>query len=182
MNRLPSKAAIAERAETEAKELFFLTLYLFIVFSALVFLKSSIMEADGVHWGYWGFAAIKAILIAKFMLIGRALHIGEGHRTKPLIWQTFYKSIAFLILVAGLTVIEEAIVGFIHGQAFWESMAELGGGTPEQVIATAVIMFLVFIPLFAFGALGEVIGEKALLRTFFVERLEFEVVDRQAQA
>ena len=42
MNRLPSKAAIAERAETEAKELFFLTLYLFIVFSALVFLKSAI--------------------------------------------------------------------------------------------------------------------------------------------
>ena len=81
MNRLPSKAAIAERAETEAKELFFLTLYLFIVFSALVFLKSAIMEADGVHWGYWGFAAIKAILVAKFMLIGRALHIGEGLRT-----------------------------------------------------------------------------------------------------
>ena len=52
MNRLPSKAAIAERAESEAKELFFLTLYLFIVFSALVFLKSAIMAADGVHWGY----------------------------------------------------------------------------------------------------------------------------------
>ena len=107
MNRLPSKAAIAERAETEAKELFFLTLYLFIVFSALVFLKSAIKEADGVHWGYWGFAAIKAILIAKFMLIGRALHIGEGLRDRPLIWQTLYKAIAFTIFVTILTVIEE---------------------------------------------------------------------------
>ena len=179
---LPSKAAVRERAKSELKELFYITAYLFVVFSALTFYKSAILEAQGVHWVPWGFAIIKAAVLAKFILIGRALHIGEGHRTKPLIWQTFYKSIAFLILVAGLTVIEEAIVGFIHGQAFWESMAELGGGTPEQVIATAVIMFLVFIPLFAFGALGEVIGEKALLRTFFVERLEFEVVDRQAQA
>ena len=119
MNRLPSKAAIAERAETEAKELFFLTLYLFIVFSALVFLKSAIMAADGVHWGYWGFAAIKAILIAKFILIGRALHIGEGLRTRPLIWQTLYKAIAFTIVVTILTVIEEALIGMgVHGKTF----------------------------------------------------------------
>lgn len=129
----------------------------------------------------WGFAIIKALVSAKFILIGRALHFGEGHRTKPLIWQTLHKSVAFLILVAGLTVIEEAIVGFIHGKALWESIAEVGGGTPEQMIATAVIIFLVFLPLFAFGALGEVMGEKALFRTFFVERLEFEVADRRTQ-
>jgi hypothetical protein len=55
------------------------------------------------------------------------------------------------------------------------------GGTPEQAIATLVIMFLIFIPLFAFGALGEVMGDKALFRTFFVERLEFEVVDGQSR-
>ena len=69
-------------------------------------------------------------------------HIGEGHRTKPLIWQIIHKSIAFLILVAGLTVIEEAIVGFLHGKTFWESMAEVGGGTTEEMIATALVMFL----------------------------------------
>jgi hypothetical protein len=34
----------------------------------------------------------------------------------------------------------------------------------------------VFVPLFAYGALAEVMGEKALVRAFFVERLKFEVV------
>jgi hypothetical protein len=53
-----------------------------------------------------------------------AIFIGEGFRTKPLIWQTLCNSIAFLIFVAGLTVIEEVIVGFIHGQTFWRSMSE----------------------------------------------------------
>jgi hypothetical protein len=109
-------------------------------------------------------------------MIGRALHIAEGHRTKPLIWQIVHKSIAFLILVAGFTVIEEGIVGFIHGKTFSESMSEVGGGTSEGMIATAAIMFLVFLPLFAYGALSEVIGDKALFRTLFVKRLEFEVV------
>ena len=132
MNRLPSKAAIAERAETEAKELFFLTLYFFIVFSALVFLKSAIMEADGVHWGYWGFAAIKAILVAKFMLIGRALHIGEGLRDRPLIWQTLCKAIAFTIFVAILSV-EDAVIGMgVHGKTFSQSIADLGRGTVKR--------------------------------------------------
>lgn len=177
MNRLPSKAAIAERAEIEAKELFFLTLYLFIVFSALLFLKSAILEAQGVHWGYWGFAAIKALLVAKFILIGRALHIGEGLRTRPLIWQTLHKDIAFTIFVAILTVIEDAAIGMaIHGKTFAQSTADLGGGTLRQMIATEFIVFLVFIPLFAFGALSEVMEDKALVRTFFVERLKFEVV------
>lgn len=177
MNRLPSKAAIAERAEIEAKELFFLTLYLFIVFSALLFLKSAILEAQGVHWGYWGFAAIKALLVAKFILIGRALHIGEGLRTRPLIWQALHKAIAFTIFVAILTVIEDAAIGMaIHGKTFAQSTADLGGGTLRQMIATEFIVFLVFIPLFAFGALSEVMEDKALVRTFFVERLKFEVV------
>jgi hypothetical protein len=177
VNRLPSKAAIAERAEIEAKELFFLTLYLFIVFSALLFLKSAILEAQGVHWGYWGFAAIKALLVAKFILIGRALHIGEGLRTRPLIWQTLHKAIAFTIFVAILTVIEDAAIGMaIQGKTFAQSTADLGGGTLRQMIATEFIVFLVFIPLFAFGALSEVMEDKALVRTFFVERLKFEVV------
>lgn len=176
VNGLPSKAAIAERAETEAKEFFFLALYLFVVFSALVFLKSAIMEADGVHWAHWGFAAIKALLVAKFILVGRALHIGDGHKDKPLVWQTLHKAVAFTILVAILTVIEEAFVGMMfHGKTFSQSIAELGGGTLDELIATEIVVFLVFVPLFAFGALAEVMGEKALVRTFFVERLKFDV-------
>jgi len=126
----------------------------------------------------WGFSLIKSVVLAKFIMIGRALHIAEGHRTKPLIWQIIHKSMAFLILVAGLTVIEEAIVGFIHGKTFWESMSEVGGGTAEEMIATAVIVFLVFLPLFAYHALSEVVGDKALFKTLFVKRLDFEVTDR----
>ena len=177
LNRLPSKAAIAERAKTEAKELFFLALYLFIVFGALVFLKSAIKEADGVHWGYWGFAAIKALLVAKFILLGRALHLGEGHRTKPLIWQTLHKAVVFTLFVALLTVIEEALVGMgVHGKTFFQSIADLGGGTLKQAIATELVVFLVFIPLFAFGALSEAMQDKALFRAFFVKRTRFEAV------
>jgi hypothetical protein len=176
-----SKPALRERAKSELKELLCITAYLFVVFSALTFYKSAILEAQGVNWLPWGFALIKAVVLAKFILIGRALHIGEGHRTKSLIWQIVHKSIAFLILVAGFTVIEEAIVGFIHGKTFSESMAEVGGGTIEEMIATAIIMFLVLLPLFAYRALSEVLGEGALFRILFEQRRDFEIAQRQRQ-
>lgn len=173
-----SKGTVRERAESELKHFFIVTAYLFVVFGTLTFFKSAILEGEGVRWLPWGFAFIKAAVSAKFLLIGYALHIGERYRTKPLIWQTLYKSIVFLAFVAVLTVIEEAVVGFIHGKTLWQSVAEIGGGTPEQAVAILVIMFLVFVPLFAFSTLSEVMGEKELFRTFFVERLEFEAVNR----
>lgn len=173
-----SKPALRERAISEVRELAYITAYLFVVFSALTFYKSAILQSQSIEWLPWGFALIKSVVLAKFIMIGRALHIAEGHRSKPLIWQIIHKSIAFLILVAGFTVIEEAIVGFIHGETFWESMSEVGGGTTEEMIATLIIMFLVFLPLFAYGALSEVLGEKVLFRTLFVKRLEFEVANR----
>jgi hypothetical protein len=181
MSKLPSRSAVQEKVTSELKELFYITAYLFVAFAALTFYKSAALEARGIHWLPWGFAFIKALISAKFILIGRALHFGERYRTRPLIWQTLHKSVAFLILVAGLTVIEEAIVGAVHGKGLAQSIAEVGGGTHEQMIATLVIVFLLFLPLFAFGALSEVMGDKALFRTFFVKRLEFEVADRPMQ-
>ena len=176
-----SKAAVRERAESELREFAIIAAYLFIVFGALVFFKSAVLQGEGINWTPWGLAAIKAVLAAKFILIGRAFHIGEGHRDKPLIWQTLHKSFAFLVLVAVLTAIEEALVGLFHGRTVWQSIAGLGGGTSTQMIATMVIIFLVFVPFFAFRALGEVLSDRALVRLFFVERLAFDIASRRAE-
>ncbi|HZT20641.1 MAG TPA: hypothetical protein VFA23_14625 [Dongiaceae bacterium] len=168
---ISSKAAVVrEKAISEAKEYAAVAAYLFIVFSALLFLKSAILRSQGVIWVPWGFAAVKAAVLAKFVLIARAMHVGERFRTRPLIWEVVHRSLTLLLVVAILTVIEEAAIAAIHGQAISRAVDEIGGGTPDQLIATLVILFLVFLPMSAFSALGEVIGEKALLRLFFVER------------
>jgi len=126
----------------------------------------------------WGFAAVKAAVTAKFVLIARAMHLGERFRSKPLIWEAAYRSLVFVLVVVVLTVVEEAIVGAIHGRPMLDSISEIGGGTLMMFIATAVILFLVFLPLSASYALGEVMGEKALFLLFFVERRNFEAVGR----
>jgi hypothetical protein len=133
----------------------------------LLYLKEAILEAQGVTFAPWGFAAIKAVIVAKFMLVSRRLDRHIENDTQPLIVPTLYKSLAMLVLLIVLMVIEEVVVGLIHGNGGHQSLAELGGGTLHQRIGTFVIMLLVLMPLFAFRALGDRIGHRKLNAMFF---------------
>ena len=45
-------------------------------------------------------------------------------------------------MLFGLTVIEEAIVGVVHGRTIGASLADVAGGTLPQIVASCVIMLL----------------------------------------
>jgi len=164
------KETIGERVTTELREFAILATYLYVCFTALAYLKASILHAQGVDFAPWAFAAIKAAVSAKFMLIGRALHVGEGFKKYPLIIPTLYKSFAFVLLVSALTVLEEITVGYLHGRTIVDAMADIGGGTHDQRIATSIVLLLIFIPFFAFRSLGDIIGDKILVRLYFERR------------
>ena len=175
-----SKEAVRTKLIGEMKELAIVTGYLFIVFAVLLYFKSAILNSQGIHWIPWSVAAVKSVVIAKFILIGRGIHFAESYHAKPLIWETAYKSLAFVVLVSALTVIEEIVVGLIHGKTIGASLAAIGGGTLEQIIATAMVLFLIFLPFFGMLALGDVMGMKTLFRLFFVERRALERLETPA--
>ena len=158
------------RAVSELKAFILLTIYLYVAFSALIMFKAGVMREAGESWSPWGLALIKSLLVAKFMLVGKAVHAGERFRDKPLIWQTVYRSLVFLAFVLVLTVIEEAIVGLIHHKPVWEAVSEIGGGNLTEFLATLAIVFLIFFPYFAFQALGEITGAKPLFALFLKQR------------
>jgi hypothetical protein len=165
-----SETTVGNRITNELREFGVLTLYLYVCFTALAYLKASILHDQGIDFAPWAFAAIKAVVSAKFMLIGRALHIGEGFKKYPLIVPTLYKSLAFVVLVSVLTVLEEITVGYLHGRTIMDAMAEIGGGATDQRIATLMVLLLIFIPYFAVRSLGDIIGDKILLRLYFARR------------
>jgi hypothetical protein len=177
----PSKVGIKTKAAHELKEMVILTAYLYLAFGAIIFYKYAILQGVGISSALWGLAIIKALLVAKFILLARAARIGERHKAKPLIWPTLYKSVVFSVVVLILTAIEEAIVGLLHGRSISESIADIGGGTPLQLVATMVLVFFIFVPYFAVGSLGEVMGENTLRRLFFVERREFRAAEHTGE-
>ena len=108
---VPPKASVREKITHELREFVVIAIYLFIFFTALSYFKATSLHAYGIDYAPFGLAAIKALIFAKFILIGRALHAGERFKSLPLIWPTLYKSLAFVALLAVLDVIEEAVVG-----------------------------------------------------------------------
>ena len=170
-NAVFNKPIFRERLQTELREFAFLATYLFICFTALAAFKAAVLNAYGVSFAPWLFAAVKALVAAKFLLVGRMFGLGDGLATKhPLIVSTLYRAFAFLLVLAFLTAVEEIVMGLLRGESISESISAIGGGTLWQVIATSVIMLLVLIPWFAFRALGEVIGDETLIRLYFEPR------------
>ena len=164
------RPGLVHKAAEELKTMLALAAYLYIGLGALLLERTALLQAQGVNYAAWGGAAVKALVLAKFMLIGHALHLGERHQHRPLIWPTLYMGLMFLILLLVLTTIEEIVVGVIQHRPFAESLTHIAGQTIFEVIGNLLLMFLILLPYCAFRSLGTVLGDGALLRMFFVSR------------
>jgi hypothetical protein len=164
------KATLQHRAAHEFKELLIVTAYLYVTLGAVIVMKAAVLHTQGIESAVWGVAIVKAVVLAKFMLIGHAVKLGERDTTRPLIWPTLYRTFLFLLLLIAMTIVEEAVVGLFHGQSIAISLGDLFGRRLLETLAGYLIMLLVLIPYFAFRVLGEVLGEGRLTRMFFVAR------------
>ncbi len=167
---VPAVKSVGQRITEELREFLVIAAYLYVCFTALAYLKAAILQAHGIAFAPFGFAAVKALICAKFMSVGHALHVGERYKNRALIWPTLYRSLVFVALLLVLNTLEEIITGFIHHRTLLDSISGVGGGTLEQLIATAFVLLLILIPFFAFRALGEVVGERNLVQVFFHRR------------
>jgi hypothetical protein len=165
----PARATLQERAAHEFKELLILTVYLYITLGSVIAVKTAVLHTEGIEFAPWGVAIVKALVLAKFILIGDAMKIGE-HHTGPLIWPTLHKAFGFLLLLVILSIIEETVVGLFHHRSIATSLGDLVGARLEETLAGYLIMLLVLIPYFAFRVLDEALGEGTLRRMFFIER------------
>jgi len=170
VNLAPCGSAHQEENGHELGQFIVIAIYLYVFFAALTYLKASILRAHGIPFAPFGFAAVKALICAKLVSVGYIFHVGERFKSLPLAWETLYTSAVFLALLLVLNALEEVLVGLLHHRSVWESIAEIGGGTLDQFLATSFLGLLILIPFFAFRALGEVIGERTLLRLFFAPR------------
>jgi len=154
----------------EFRELAILTAYLYVTLGAIILFKAAVLHGQGVSFVPWGLAAVKAVLLAKFLMLGGMMKVGRGYTRHPLIWPTLYKSFVFLVLLVVLTVLEEAVVGLFHHRSIAASLGELFGPRLQETLAGYLIMLLLLIPLAAIHVLNEALGEGKLTRMFFVER------------
>jgi hypothetical protein len=142
-------------------------LYLYICFGAIILDRTATLRTVGVGAMPWGLAAVKALVLGKFIMAGHMVHLGERYRNRPLIFPVLYKSVVFLGLVFAATVLEDVIRGLIKGETMVAALGELMGGHRLQIVTTCILMWLILLPYFAIREIGEALGEGRLKQMFF---------------
>jgi len=164
---------VKERAVTELKNFAAIALYLWVLFSLFEIHRYAVLREFNLSSlsGYKiGFAAVNALIMGKVILIGEALHVGEQLSEKRLIFSVLFKSAAFALLVVCFDIVEEVIVGIIHGKSLAASIPQMAGGGLEGKALFGVMAFVVLIPFFLFTEVQRVIGKETLQSLILHER------------
>jgi len=157
------KPTIAWRPNTKLlREFVALAIYLYVCFVALLLFKAVVLRGQAIVYAPYALALGKALLLAKFIIVGRKLGIGWPFASSTLVHKIIYNSMVFLVFLAVLSAIEHAIDAKVHHRTFSESLADLGG-TPGEIIVTSLLLLLVLIPYFAYGEINTVLPGRGKL-------------------
>jgi hypothetical protein len=156
-----SEETIGQRIAGEAKKALHLTLYFGFWFSALILLTNEILKQDGLPFGHWGLAWIKAAICAKFILIGQAVYPMRHSNGRDLWRIVLPRSLVYLAIVFALSVVEAIIEGRFHDEAVLFSIQHFANGNPLYAFALAWVYWLILVPYLLMGSLGRFIEENA---------------------
>jgi hypothetical protein len=151
--------ALRHKLGHEAKEYLLTVAYLYVCFGALLLYKAAILRDHGIQYVPLGLALGKALLMAKFMLIGRKLNVGANVGSSRLVYVIAYKSVLFLLLLIALSVVEQVSLGFAHHETIEGALSHLGSGRLGEVLAEGLLLLLILVPYFAYKELDRTLGE-----------------------
>ena len=166
------KRKAKEKAVSELKKILAIAFYLWAVLSLLEIHRFVVLREvspASVSAYRIGFAAINALILSKVIIIGQALHVGERLSEKRLINSALFKAAVFALLLVCFDIVEEVIVGLIHGKSITASIPQLGGGGLEGKILVGIMAFVLLIPFFLFIEIQRVLG-KGKLQSLIIQK------------
>jgi Na+-transporting NADH:ubiquinone oxidoreductase subunit NqrD len=148
-----NETSLKERAREELRNYAIVAAYLYVCFGAILLYKTALLREEGVAFLPHGLAAIKALILGKFILIGEAVGVGTRAQPRSLFSAIVTRTRLFFLLLVVLSVVEELVVGKMHGHSLAETIAELREHAGLEMLATSVLVLLILVPLIAFKEL-----------------------------
>jgi len=156
------KITLKEKATFQLKEFLAMFIYLWLILALFAIHRSIILAEQHLNYQAQGFAIVNALILAKVMLIGEDLNLGNRFREKPLVHSILYKSLVFAVFFICFHIFEEVVVGVFRGKTVAQSLPTIGGGSLQGIMSVGAIVFVSLIPFFAFREIGRVIGKREL--------------------
>src|SRR5215467_8307120 len=146
-----------EKIKHEFREMLELFVYLAFFFCALAIYDMLLLKRYSVEYWTIAFALINAAVITKVIMIGEYAKLGKRYEYMALLISAVWKSFVFGLLVFAFHVVEEVIKRLIPGADLAEASRDM---RLEEFASRAIIIFCVFIPLFAWREFRRTMGEE----------------------
>jgi hypothetical protein len=161
------KQVLKQKIRHEARELFWIFLYLALFLCTLATYTMLLLNEFHVKYFTYGAALLNALILSKVILLGEAAGLGKRHEDKPLFVSVVYKSLLFSLLVAALHVLEEIVKPLLHGESVARALHDLTSRRASEILVRNLVVFWAFIPLFTFTEVRRAFGEGKLFDLFF---------------
>jgi vacuolar iron transporter family protein len=153
----------------ETKKLFGVFVYLWVLLTLFSLHKAFIFNEDLLTFQQ-GLALINALALAKIVVVGQALRLGDRGKDAPVLAPALVKSAIFSVILILFHIAEETAIGVYHGKAVAEAIPTIGDGSLQAILIAATIVFVALIPFFAFVELERALGSEEVSVLLFGPR------------
>lgn len=160
------KPSVKERLSHELREYAALSAYLYVALGAVLLYKATLLGEHRFGAVPYGTAVVKALVLAKFMMLGQAAGLERSLARRSLPVAVLGNTSAFLLLLAGFTVLEEVVIGLIHHEDLRSVLADHLLARLGEIGASLLLMWLILLPYFALRQLVRLLGPAAWRRLF----------------
>ena len=161
------KEGAKQKLVHELRKLAMISLYLFGFFAVFRLYTRLVLEEYQINYFHYGLTLLKSVALAKIILTGEALRLGERSRSRPLIVLTVYYVVVFSAFALAFEILEHLVLGGVHGKGPAAVIAEILDKGWPHLLAMTMVVFVAFLPFFAFRETGRALGEGKLHGLFF---------------
>jgi len=141
-----------------------------IFFSAVVLYRRLVLAQHGIIVEDYFAGLVKAMVIAKVIMIGTFIRISRKYESKPLIVPTLYKAVLFTLWVMVFDIGEVYLGALIKTTNLAEAFTHLKDRVNLSWLGAALVIWVSFLPFFAMKELSRVMGSSKFRSLYFKER------------
>lgn len=166
------KPPVKQRVMDELREFLIIVGYVWLLLVVFELHRYAIMrELNTVYRMDYrvGLALVNALILGKVILITEHLTFLDRFKDERLVYSILFKSAVVAVIVLFFDVLEDTIVGLVHGKTLQQSIPQMGGGGLEGKVIVCLMAFVTLIPFFAFTEIRRVIGSDKLRALLFTK-------------
>lgn len=150
----------------ETIEYFFNFAYLAFFLVSFAWYRRLVLASYHIHYASYFMPLIESAILAKVIMLGDVLHIGQRFRNRALGFVTIYRALTFSVLAVLFTLLEHVVEAVIRKKTIAEGLTEVFDKGFDELMASYVLIVVAFLPFFAIKEIERVFGAARVRELF----------------